>query len=160
MVSRFFPKGHVSEHEKTGFIDMIPHDKGHTIRSNYDYWYPKIQEVRAGKAYLSLRFWQGKPYQKGSKRVEFKKIYEADIEHLNMTFSNDQKTTNLIMQNKTGFQYPVIEVIKNDGLSDLDFFSWFYDTKVKAPCVQFLNDHCIIHFKNYKYERDFSSHTS
>lgn len=44
-------------------------EKLHTIRSNYKLWSKRIAEVEQGKAILSLRYWEGKPYN--SKQVEF-----------------------------------------------------------------------------------------
>ena len=73
MVSRFFPAGHPKAGQPTGFVEKILIGKKiHTIRSNWKLWKKRIDEVQNGKAVISLRYWQGKPYR--SKQVEFKRI--------------------------------------------------------------------------------------
>jgi hypothetical protein len=73
IVSRNFPTTHPRKGEPTYFPENILKGlnmntdesidpKGHTIRGNYDLWKKRIDEVAAGKAVLSIRYWTGKPY--------------------------------------------------------------------------------------------------
>lgn len=62
ILSEYFPKDHPKAGEPTGFVGdlMFTGKKIHTIRSNYELWAKRIDEVRAGKARLSIRIWTGK----------------------------------------------------------------------------------------------------
>lgn len=89
MVSRTFPATHPRKGEATGFIDKVATgEKRHTIRGNYKLWKHRIEQVKAGKAYLSLRYWTGKPY--ASKQTEFMRVYDANIQKIDIY--NQQRT--------------------------------------------------------------------
>lgn len=127
-----FMKGHPKAGEPTGFEKKLYcESKIHTIRSNYEYWKPKIEQVQRGEAFLSLRQWKGKPYR--SKQREFMRVFDAGfqpiyINHLGAGFIGN---TELAMQN----------VAKNDGLTMQDFDAWF-DEHFEG---------IIIHFTDFRY---------
>ena len=81
-LSKNFPKTHKRAGEKTNFsqklqlgiknipnsvmydeeCDLVMDRKIHTIRSNFDLWSKRIEQVQKGEAILSIRYWSGKPY--------------------------------------------------------------------------------------------------
>lgn len=98
-VSRHFPAKHPRRGESTFFPARIqnglgdshyiqsPTSKIHTIRANYDLWKKRIDEVNAGEAVLSLRYWTGKPYN--SKQQEFARLDKnSGIGVQKLTFSS------------------------------------------------------------------------
>lgn len=140
-ISKYFPKGHMFEGMETGFVDKIATGrKIHTIRSNYELWRKRIEKIEAGNACLSLRFWEGKPYK--SKQFEFARLTKA--------------------WNKIGLQKIVIgsgfppmiddvadkellsDIAKNDGLSFIEFLSWFQKYDRSKPMA-------LIHFTGFRY---------
>ena len=143
-LSQKFPKTHKKAGEETNFVNKIfDGSKIHTIRSNYELWEKRINEVKEGKAILSLRFWSGKPYN--SKQVEFSKL------------SNDnnidiQKIENAVYsQNNTPESWKIgdnyfnnSEICENDGLSENDFIEWFRKYDLSKPMA-------IIHFTSKRY---------
>lgn len=77
-ISRQFPTNNLRRGQDTNFVKKILNNytcednelgnKIHTCRANYKYWERIINEVNAGKAILSLRYWSNEPYR--SKQVE------------------------------------------------------------------------------------------
>ena len=75
-VSRQFPSKHIRKGEETNFVKKILNNytckvdefgtKIRTCRSNYEYWKRIVDEVNAGNAILSVRYWSGKPTMSGS----------------------------------------------------------------------------------------------
>jgi len=90
MVSRVFPATHKRKGDETHFEQKIKtaieqseeidengacfpgmwdfDPKPHTIRANYPIWEKRIKAIQEGKAILSIRYWEGIPYN--SKQVE------------------------------------------------------------------------------------------
>jgi len=135
MVSRFFPATHPRKGEKTNFMNSIfMGTKVHTIRGNcdpekdsYELWRKRIAEVNEGKAYLSLRYWAGKPYN--SKQVEFKQIHKAAVSHFKMV------DTGVFIDWQIDCDKPMHtmeELAANDGLSKEDFLNWFFPQNQKV----------------------------
>ncbi len=136
IVSREFPMKHPDVGKKTNFILKIKiQQKIHTIRLNYLLWKKRIDEINAGKAYLSLRYWTGKPYK--SKHKEFRKLYEVGIEKIESTilgwFINDHPAKLLTE-----------DLAKNDGLSFAEFAAWFNPIPDEPLAI--------IHFTDFRYE--------
>jgi hypothetical protein len=143
-VSRYFPANHKRKGENTGFISSIllngvEFDKRHTIRSNYDLWEKRFKKIDAGKAVLSLRYWEGQPYK--SKQVEFLKLNKdcgIGLQKLEATllgwFIDDIEC-----------DFTIKDFAKNDGLSQDDFKEWFNNSfTLHEPKA-------IIHFTNFRY---------
>lgn len=151
--AKHFMKGHPKEGEPTGFATKIvngtsindifhianPARKIHTIRSNYDYWLPRIQNVRHKEAYLSCRYWEGKPYQ--SKQYEFVKIFGNDKNKPSTQSIYIGEDWSLFVDKS--YRTTIDELAKNDGLSIEDFKCWFKD---KLPFSGI-----IIHFTDFRY---------
>ncbi len=138
-LSQNFPKTHKRAGEETQFVSKIFNGKKiHTIRANYELWEKRINEVKEGKALISLRFWSGKPYN--SKQVEFSKITSEnniDVQKIQIDGVWQYKINDGL--NRFGIE----EIANNDGLSVEDFKEWFkkYDFEPMA----------IIHFTSKRY---------
>jgi hypothetical protein len=153
MVSRVFPKGHPREGSETRFYEKILSGCGSdipweddglpkitTIRSNYDLWAKRAEQINAGKAVLSLRQWSGLPYR--SKQIEFMQLEKVGIEKVSIVNSqwNGQRIVTVAVESS---MRNIDLVAKNDGLSVDDFCKWF----------KFKDDFegCVLHFTDFRY---------
>ncbi len=134
IVSQRFPTTHKRAGENTNFIQQIRDGvKKHTIRGNYDLWKKRIDEIHAGKAYLSVRIWTGKP--RNSKQKEILQLTEVGIQRF-----CDGKFCHIIDYREV--ELSEIELANNDGLSLDDFDDWFKNAE---------NPMAIIHFTDFRY---------
>lgn len=134
IISETFPKTHSKAGEKTGFFQNIMDGvKKHTFRGNYPLWKKRVDEIQAGRAYLSVRAWTGKPY--ASKQIELLNFDNVGIEKL-----DDGSFVWLI--NDKVVEYTESDFAKNDGLETYDFIEWF--EKATYPLA-------IIHFTDFRY---------
>jgi hypothetical protein len=165
-VSKEFPKTHKRAGETTGFLEKLacslfcPGDcsichinsetfkKIHTIRSNYELWAKRIEQIQKGEAILSIRYWSGKPYN--SPQV---KIHELDrdsgIGIQALVFPDKSLFNSTIcgpeFPKPTWYKGAIIsELSKNDGLSIEDFRIWFKNYDLSKPMA-------IIHFTPMRY---------
>ena len=128
-LSQNFPKTHKRAGEETQFVSKIFNgEKIHTIRANYELWEKRINEVKEGKAILSLRFWSGKPYN--SKQVEFCQLdKDSGIGIQGVIFDIcDWSIAHIYTKGEidTKLLFPsYVKLSKNDGLSVEDFKEWF-----------------------------------
>lgn len=136
MLSRVFPKGHIRQGEPTEFREkLLSGSKKHTIRTNYPLWKKRIEEVQNGEAYISIRQWQDKPYR--SKQIEiarFTKENGVGIECITLP-PIGQLSACLD-------SFP--ELNTHDGLSRIDWMSWFENAPRNQPLP-------IIHFTHFRY---------
>lgn len=161
---RYFFSGEYLEKVKD-----IPVPKIHTIRDNYEFWKKRIDQVNDGEAKLSLRSWSGKPYnseqfellaierhhgfpnagisiQKLSAIHETIDVYRGCAIATHTIFIDGKRFACIGMT--PNIEVPKIhfdnykKIAKNDGLSLVDFTSWFKKD---------LTDGCIIHFTQFKY---------
>lgn len=144
-ISKTFPVKHKKAGQPTNYQYLIQQfTKRHTIRSNFDLWKKRIDEVNEGKACISLRQWEGKPYN--SKQVELWQYWGKEIGYQMLEFSASG-LNGMIMIDK-GFpeqgSYHIEEIAKNDGLSEDDFRDWFKGYDLSKPMI-------IIHFTNFRY---------
>ena len=139
-VSRHFPATHKRKGEPTGFVEKIlSKEKKHTIRANYDLWVKRFEKINKGLACLSIRYWEGKPYQ--SKQVEFMRLFDSDgigIEKL-------QDANNMAYARIGINTFNWIHIAKNDGLSFVDFDEWFKNCGPEPMAM--------IHFTSFRYYR-------
>ena len=163
LISRYFPATHPLKGEPTFFHAKIWKGLGdnsyyfqpmkiHTIRANYDLWKKRIDEVNAGEAVLSLRYWAGKPYN--SKQQEFARLDKdsgigvqiADLSNINdhavLIGGSVPPNTPILDVHKRAYSSDF--VAKNDGLSFDDFEAWFKGYDLSKPMV-------IIHFTDFRY---------
>ena len=115
--------------------DIIP--KIHTIRENYEYWSRVAMEVNAGRAILSLRQWEGKPYRsKCGQAQEFLHLTKMGVQRATVFKTKDF----CYIGGQTCFNQLVSA---NDGLSHEDFNAWF---------VKGMDNGAVIHFTDYRYK--------
>lgn len=139
-VSKQFPKTHKRSGQSTGFVESIKKlftvdgNKIHTIRSNFDLWSKRAEQINSGQAVLSIRYWSDKPYR--SKQIEICVLEKIGIEKLD-------DPTNFVFAPINGAAFNWNDVAKNDGLSFDDFDEWF---KVRQS-----DPMAIIHFTNFRY---------
>lgn len=161
-VSRVFPKTHARSGEPTNFrekilkgcnqlvdvpgdiyIDLDP--KIHTIRANYHLWKKRIDEVNAGEAILSVRYWSGKPYNSKQLRIaEFDKDSGIGVQKLCFYDDGDGHYSFENPYTADSFDVDISEVAENDGLSFEDFKEWFRKYDLSKPMA-------IIHFTKFRY---------
>ena len=153
MVSKTFPKGHISQGKETHFNHQIrannPLDemctiwppKIHTLRGNYDYWEKRIKEVENGNACISVREWSGVPYEKGSTQNEICKVFkESGIGIQQLVFEKAFIASPTV----NGKIISLGKLADNDGLELNDFLSWFESYDLTEPLA-------IIHFTKFRY---------
>lgn len=126
--------------------------KFHTIRENYDLWSKRFEQIYAGKACLSLRYWTGKPYH--SKQTEIVKLTKEDgIGLQKLLFASDrdgqQCWWNFSIDGRychydTKADYLPNELAENDGLAYKDWQDWFRNCDLSKPLA-------IIHFTKFRY---------
>lgn len=148
-VSEKFPKTHPKAGQPTGFPISIKHfTKIHTIRGNYDLWAKRFEKINSGKAVLSLRVWEGEPYD--SKQIEifrFDNRRKIGLEKLNMDdfeVGRDEKKEVFLNFKVENTMVSADLLAKNDGLSYDDFQDWFKDYDLSKPMA-------IIHFTEFRY---------
>lgn len=138
-VSENFPKTHPKSGEPTNFPLSIKHyDKIHTIRGNYDLWAKRFEKINAGEAVLSIRVWEGKPYNSKQREI-FRYDYRRNIGIEKVTFRDYLYDINI-----NGKSVDVDELAKNDGLSYSDFEHWFKGYDLSKPMA-------VIHFTDFRY---------
>ena len=158
-LSQKFPTKHPNHGEPTNFNNQLlnavwrAHNmstgfpqfgmKLHTIRANYELWRKRFEQIEAGKAILSVRYWTGKPYH--SKQMEICKLRKEDgigIQRLNFYRGNIPDA----------LFYPSIDdkpsdstkLAQNDGLAIFDWCEWFGHYDITKPLA-------IIHFTSFRY---------
>jgi hypothetical protein len=163
MLAKQFPAHHYKKGQPTSFKYKAAEDeKIHTIRINVGYWKKRIDEVNARKAYISIREWSDKPYQKGSSQPELFRMYKCGYELICKTGYGYLVTTDIEhgeVDGKPSLTAKVaIEqettIAQNDGLEVDDFNSWFAKIDTKEQLI-------IIHFTDYRYTESYpGSHNS
>lgn len=147
IVSENFPKTHPKAGESTNFPLSIKHyDKIHTIRGNYDLWAKRFEKINAGEAALSVRVWEGKPYNSKQREI-FRYDYrrKIGIEKLNMGTFAREDNNEVFLNFEVGKAMVSADLLaKNDGLSYDDFKNWFKGYDFSKPMV-------VIHFTDFRY---------
>lgn len=132
IVSQVFGKKHRRSGEPTNFREKIlSGEKIHTIRAAFATWKKRIEEVQAGEAVISVRYWSGKPYNSKQLRIcELDKSSGVGIQCLKMTMhfndpSNESKCYVVHNEFNEGTFVPMETLANNDGLTLDDFTDWF-----------------------------------
>jgi len=168
-VSKTFPATHKRAGEQTNFIEKIllakmrqdnPKmtvsaekngvaftPKIHTIRSNYELWVKRIEQIQKGEAILSIRYWSGKPYN--SKQIEICQLdKDSGIGIQGVIFDIcDWSIAHIYTKGEidTKLLFPsYVKLSKNDGLSVEDFKEWFKNYDLSKMMA-------IIHFTEMRY---------
>ena len=148
-LSKVFPSTHAKAGMNTCFEEKLRAYKLHTIRANYDFWKKRFEQIAAGKAFLSIRQWVGKPYGKGSTQREIVRLTREDgigIQELRIV---KEKLNSLpiylgYVDGKQGDFKFFQKLAANDGLSFNDWFDWFKGYNLSQPMA-------IIHFTPFRY---------
>lgn len=145
-ISETFPKTHKKSGMPTFFVQQINSlVKKHTIRGNYALWKKRFEKIQKGEACLSVRTWEGKPYN--SKQIEvfnFKNTDGIGIQKLEFYEDKDGCATIKYPLINNRFEPNIQVIAENDGLSIVDFKEWFKDNDLSKPMV-------IIHFTHFRY---------
>ena len=163
MLSRNFPAKHPRHGEHTNFDTKLLNAvwsaqnmsiglpqygmKLHTIRANYELWSKRFEQIEAGNAVLSIRYWTGKPYH--SKQTEICKLTREDgigIQKMEfLAFQEGYRKDAGIWI--AGNVFPIDEreqIAINDGLTLQDWEAWFKSCDLSKPLA-------IIHFTKFRY---------
>lgn len=136
MLAKNFLASHPKAGQPTRFNNLIRVGiKIHTLRNNYDFWKKRVGNINAGKAVLSIREWEGKPYN--SKQTVLYILEKVGIQKLEITpigLFIDSAESDLGLK----------DFAENDGLLIADFFAWFK----KSPAKEL----AIIHFTEKRYK--------
>ena len=127
--------------------------KFHTIRENYDLWSKRFEQIYAGKACLSLRYWTGKPYH--SKQMEICKLTKDDdigIQRLQFIPLNNDLGNFITSIDFRCHRMPEAlnlahELASNDGLTFADWKEWIFISSK----YDFKKPLAIIHFTKFRY---------
>jgi len=146
-LSATFPLRHPRAGEPTEFREKLTNrTKIHTIRANFDLWQHRFDEIKKGRAALSIRQWTGAPYK--SKQTEICTLSAESgigiqkLELYPIVTDYHNHTQRLVT---VGDHTPKIrEVAENDGLTFQDWTDWFKDYDQHAPMA-------IIHFTKFRY---------
>lgn len=142
IISKTFLKGHPRAGEPTGFKEKILRgEKIHTLRSNYEYWKKRIDQVNAGEFLLSLREWKGAPYN--SDQVEFLSLGEGigiqktSVQNKIFTHLGKEYTCpDIIIEKQSTIDFALF--MGNDGFEDLaDFSAWFKKSVIDGALIHF-----------------------
>lgn len=159
-LSQKFPSKHPNHGEPTNFNNQLlnavwrAHNmsvcfpqfgmKLHTIRANYELWRKRFEQIEAGKAILSVRYWTGKPY--ASKQMEICKLTNKDgigLQQIRFAHYNDGNTY-LDCAHIGGRDVKGELIAVNDGLNYQDWSNWFKSYDLSKPLA-------VIHFTNFRY---------
>lgn len=155
-VSKQFMKDHPRAGEDTGFVEKIlSGQKLHTIRHG-TYWRDVTIKVNTGTHYLSLRTWDGTPYN--SKQTEFMQVHEMAWQEIIIDARHLKNTVSIDGTNIKGVARILNTIALNDGLDRDDFNAWFkiartYPGKGSYGCYwkPQVTTAGIIHFTNLWY---------
>lgn len=147
-LSKTFMKGHPKAGQPTNFREkFLNGEKIHTIRGNYPLWEKRLNEVREGRAILSIRQWEGKPYN--SKQIEIAKLTKVSCCGVQLISLHKPNVDQIYWQiNERKVKESFVEIAKNDGLDIEDFRRWFIP---KKDAKDFYFEGAIIHFIPFRY---------
>lgn len=140
---KIFPVTHGKAGEPTGFEGKLKSgDKIHTIRYNAKgVWDGRFKDISAGKKYLSVREWTGRPYN--SEQRELVKFDKIGLQKVKMEYSRE---TGCIMTVIDGKAIDPLIVAKNDGLTVQEFIEWFFGNNKENTF-----EGVVIHFTDFRY---------
>lgn len=152
-LSQVFPVTHPRAGEETHFKDWLvgslyygaTSGKIHTIRANFELWQKRFEDIYAGKACLSVRYWEGKPYR--SKQHEIVRLTKDDgigIQKLEFPFGTLDEAMIEDAEHVGMFGGIAQTFATNDGLSLNDWKAWFKDYDLSKQMA-------IIHFTKFRY---------
>lgn len=141
IVSSKFPAAHPKAGQPTNFEEQIGKRlKKHTLRGNYTLWKKRFDNILAGKAYLSVREWSGKPYA-SPQRILWDLYSRNGIGIQKCT--REDHLFDVKLDDGMARVVPSKVMAMHDGLSLEDFNAWFRGKKME--------DIAIIHFTSFRY---------
>ncbi len=141
-LSKCYQKGHPKDGLPTEFVEKLKSGiKLHTIRSNYELWAKRAEQINAGKMELSIRVWSGKPYR--SPQVEVARLTKLGVQRVQITRMGADHEPAVMVDGKLLDQGAAI-LSKNDGLSYWDWYYWFLKGVSQFEGV-------ILHFTDMRY---------
>ena len=149
-LSQVFPVTHPRAGEETHFKDWLvgalyygaTSGKIHTIRANFELWEKRFEDIYAGKACLSVRYWEGKPYR--SKQHEIVRLTNDDGIGIQKLRIYEHEPLPVVYADRYTTPVDWQELAANDGLSLSDWREWFKDYDLSQPMA-------IIHFTPFRY---------
>lgn len=142
MLSKQFMAGHSCAGEPTGFVDKIKAGtKLHTIRENYDYWAKKAEKINAGEMELSIRVWEGKPYN--SRQVEVARLDKLGVQQMEACYGSTDAVPQIWIDGKE-YLGDIEHIARNDGLSYEQWVNWFFQKSNTFEGV-------ILQFTDFRY---------
>jgi len=112
--------------------------KLHTIRGNFEYWDKKIAKMKESGGVLSVRQWSAAPYRSPQEviiEVTADKVGVQKLEltqrgqYINHTTESGESIDSLVMYEYyaqvDGLPVSLLELAKNDGLTENEFVAWF-----------------------------------
>lgn len=136
-LSQQYQKGHPKEGQPTEFIEKLKAGvKLHTIRSNYELWAKRAEQINAGKMVLSIRVWSGKPYR--SQQVEVARLTKLGVQRVCITRMGAEHEPAVEVDGRL-IDRGAAMLSKNDGLDYWDWFNWFLKstTQFEGVILQF-----------------------
>lgn len=123
-----------------------PAKKIHTIRKNAELWVKRFEQIDSGKACLSLRMWEGKPYK--SKQIEIARLTKEDGIGIQLGYigiEREHPTLSIGYPENGSIEFIEGDLISyNDGLTRWDWCDWFKNYDISKPMA-------IIHFTKFRY---------
>ncbi len=143
--SKVFPASHPKAGQPTGFEQKLnAGTKIHTIRADRKGTWKKAEtDINAGRKYLSIREWTGRPYN--SEQREYGQKERIGLQRITMTYCSEDELPKAWVDGK---QVPVESIAKNDGLAIEDFVEWFFGTKLYSGNIF---EGTIIHLTDFRY---------
>lgn len=138
-----FPRGHRRAGEPTEFeANLAKGVKIHTVRGNIgDTWGKRCRDVMAGRKYLTVREWTGRPYN--SEQKELARFDKIGLQKITMTYSSEDAVPQCWID---GHKVQIEQVAANDGLAVEDFISWFFGDNKEN-----IFEGVVIHFTDFRY---------
>lgn len=126
-LSQYYQKGHPKEGLPTEFVEKLKTGvKLHTIRTNYDLWAKRAEQINAGQMELSIRVWSGQPYR--SPQVEVARLTKLGVQPVTIVRGSADHEPSVFIANRL-IDCGAGKLSKNDGLSYYDWFNWFLKGK-------------------------------
>lgn len=141
LIAKQFPTHHLKKGQPTFFEDLILRGiKQTTIRTNYEYWKKRIDEVSKGEAKLVLKQWINRPYHDSQTTIHIE-TFEPTIEKVKIDFRLDNYYVFSTELNQWLHFNGIEQMAKMDGLTIVDFKSWFksdkHDPNIELARIKF-----------------------
>lgn len=141
-LSQQYQKGHPKVGQPTEFVEKLKAGvKLHTIRSNYDLWAKRAEQINSGKMELSIRVWSGKPYR--SLQIEVARLTKLGVQRVCITRMGAEHEPAVEIDGHLIERGAAI-LSKHDGLSYWDWHDWFLKSTIQFEGV-------ILQFTDMRY---------